>query len=269
MPKGFSLRRGVDEIPPPLPEKKRNSAGIYELNATSSQLPISVSHSPKVHHCHSSRYSVGSAYSGSSEEIILDEQPPPKPSRILSNSLDRRDSRSSQYDNMNDSSLEYSSLTDFTDAASDGQLMPPPLPVKRGLSGFPGIDICPSSPYDNVFEHSSSLNVVSAKFESAGDSEQMSPTSQLLSSMMPKTSLQKAELISSTSSNQTVRRYVSKVSEVHQKTFDANVLKSCVIKSSQISYTEMSSTESLHVPPPIPPKKHGKYFHQFSSDLKI
>lgn len=267
MPKGFSLRRG-DDIPPPLPEKKRNSAGIYELNATDGQLPISFSRSPTVLYRHSSRYSAGSTFSVSSEEIL--DEPPPKPSRILSSSLDRRDSRSSQYDNMNDSSLEYSSPTDFTDVASDGQLVPPPLPVKKGSSSCPGVDVCPGSPYDNVFGHLSSSNVVSAKFEPGGHSEQLSPpTSRLLSPTMPRTSLQKAELISSTSSNQTVRRYVSKVSEVHQKTFDANVLQSCVIKSSQVSYTETSSTESLHAPPPIPPKKHGKYFHQFSSDLNI
>lgn len=179
MPKNLSLRYCAIDIPPPLPGKKRRSAGFYEASDAYSNLVVP-----------SPTHSISSAFSASSEEIL--DEPPPKPSRIPSNVCNRHDSRSSQYDN--DSPVEISPPTDFENVDTPSQ---PLLPCDHYESRMS----C-----DNF----SSEFPLPAVFKIVHDSE-----------------------------HQTLRRHTPKTIEVND--------------------TEVLSSENSQVPPPIPPKKHGKF----------
>lgn len=65
------------------------------------------------------------------------------------------------------------------------------------------------------------------------------------------------------SERQTLRRRAPKTIEVRQTKCGGDMLYNQMTKSSEGNGTEVSSSENSQVPPPIPPKKHGKFCVNF------
>lgn len=256
MPGRFTLRNSQEEIPPPLPEKKRNSAGLYESDAQSSRSSMSFTTNLTLPSNRSPTNSISSMLSVSSEELL--DEPPPKPSRLPSNSLHRRDSRSSQYDNI-DTPFECSSnVFEFNKTLGMpceviNSSLPPPLPVKKGSSSTSYVSFRHDSQYDNfTFEQTSrsppavvgpTCNRDNVFVDLAADNN----ATVLQPDVVPRVP----------SKNVVMSK---KITEFHKKTYSVTRLHDSVVQSLQVNYPEVSNAEGSQLPPPIPPKKHGQLF---------
>lgn len=265
MPSRFSLKNSPEEIPPPLPEKKRNSAGLYESDAQSSRSSTSFTTSLTIPSNSSPTNSISSNLSASSEELL--DEPPPKPSRLPSSSLNRRDSRSSQYDNI-DTPFECptSNFFEFNktfqmampcEVTNSG--LPPPLPAKKGSTSASYVRH--DSHYDNfTFEQTarSPPGVVGPAYNTDN-------VSMFLTANNNATLLQ-PDVVPRVPSKNASPHLVTKFIEVHKKTVSVTRTQDNVVQSLQVNYTEVSNAEGSQLPPPIPPKKHGQLF---SSDKQL
>lgn len=262
MPGRFSLRNSPEDIPPPLPEKKRNSAGLYESDALSGRSSFTTSLT--IPSNSSPTNSISSELSISSEEPL--DEPPPKPSRLPSSaSVHRRDSRSSQYDNIDTPECCSPNLFEFNRTSFQmgmackvtNSSLPPPLPVKKGSTSASFVAVRHDSQYDNVtFEQTSRSPpaVVGPAVYNMGN------VSLSLTADNNIPVLQPDVVPRMPSRNVSPHVFTStKITEVHKKTFSVTRLQDSLVQSLQVNYAaEVSNVEGSQQPPPIPPKKHGQ-----------
>lgn len=260
MPGRFSLRNSQEEIPPPLPEKKRNSAGLYESDAQSSRSSMSFTTNLTLPSNRSPTNSISSMLSVSSEELL--DEPPPKPSRLPSDSLHRRDSRSSQYDNI-DTPFECSSnVFEFNKTFQMGMpcevtnsSLPPPLPVKKGSTSTSYFSVRHGSQYDNfTFEQTSRSPPAVFGPTCNRDNIFMSLTANNNATVL------QPDVVPRVPSKNVSPHLVTKVTEFHKKTYSVTRLQESIVQSLQVNNPEVSNAEGSQLPPPIPPKKHGQLF---------